>query len=295
MTPEEKLLALIQQDKKRAEQASPPTVAPPSSPAPAPVQEPPKAVVQESPRVAPPPPPAARKPAPPPPPAEAPVAPPPPSPPKLKLAERKDEETAEAPAPEPDTKTAPVEDKPAPGPRSKPATGTSLVASMPLRAMGLVHLNRALSVVVVLLIACVVYSIGSIRPENDDALERQVTNAGRVPIPVLAVPEDTESPLETYLEKVSTRNIFMLKVASGAPGGARTDTTASGIKDLKLMAVSIDSATPDESTAIIRNKVESKTYFVKPGQAVGTSEYVVDKVLGDRVVLKFRKQELELR
>ena len=47
--------------------------------------------------------------------------------------------------------------------------------------------------------------------------------------------------------------------------------------------------------AIIRGKADSKTYFVKLGQTVGDTDYVLDRVLPDRIILKQRKQEYELK
>jgi type II secretory pathway component PulC len=64
---------------------------------------------------------------------------------------------------------------------------------------------------------------------------------------------------------------------------------------LKLVGISMDTAVPEESLAIIRNKVDSKTYFVKVGESVGDTGIILARVLADRVILKSQKQELELK
>ena len=145
----------------------------------------------------------------------------------------------------------------------------------------------------ILLIALVALRIGAIRPGIAEALEKQVSGAGNRPLKPLVISEETVPALDAYLDKVSVRNLFIPKVAA-KEGGATPEPVGSP-KDLKLVAISIDSSVVSESIAIIKNKGDSKTYFVKSGQTIGSTEYVLDKVFSDHVIIKLRKQEFELK
>lgn len=156
-------------------------------------------------------------------------------------------------------------------------------------------LNRVLAAVVLLLVALMFYQIGAIRPGIAVALERQVTGAGSRPIHPLVVAQEPLPAVDAYLDKIAARNIFTARSqAKPEPGSPRPEATGAP-KDLKLVAVSLDASSPAESMAIIRNKAEAKTYFVKPGQSVGSSDYVLDRVYGDHAVVKLRSQEFELK
>ena len=318
MTPEEKLLALIQQDKRHVENVAQPPAGSVPQAAREPVAEMIKAepktlrkeTVAERPEPEAPVMPAVSKPIPAPapsvvPPASQPLSPAPESPSKTPPAvvKLKLVATPEVKTPKPEARPAQsdagkgVATLPSPSPVPSSGMAGSFVFSGPSSFGGLsmIHLNRVLGVVVIVLIAIVFYSVGGIQMAIDDSLERQVSGAGRVPMSALAVPEGDVQSLDAYLDKVGARNIFMLKTAASKDAGGGKSEPVSGIKELKLTAVSIDSSSPGESTAIIRNKTDSKTYFVKPGQSVGSTEYVLEQVFGDHVVLKSRKQEIELR
>jgi len=156
-----------------------------------------------------------------------------------------------------------------------------------------VLLNRALGVVVIMMIALVAFRISSIRAGISETIEKQVSGAGNRPIQSLVVSEEAVPALDAYLDKVSSRNIFAPKVTIRE--GEPKPEPAGSPKDLKLVAVSMDSTSVEESMAIIKNKGDSKTYFVKSGQTIGSTEYVLDKVFSDHVVIKLRKQEFELK
>ncbi len=307
MTPEEKLLALIQQDKRHADGAVPQNNVqkPSEAPSAAPVVGP---VVPVAPVPAPgsgglgsakpAPAPQAVAPVPALPPVQAAVNPPGPAEKKLKLAEVQ-ESVPTKPVPATPVPEAP---RPVPAPVQEPvktptvdvAGGASFVSLSSSRGVPLVLLNRILGAVVLLLIALVCFRMGAIRPGIAEALEQQVSGAGNLPIRTTRVSEDAIPPVETYLEKTSQRNIFAPKLAS-KDGGSAPIEAAGSPKDLKLVAVSMDSSAASESMAIIKNKADSKTYFVKSGQTVGSTDYVLDKVFSDHVVIKLRKQEFELK
>ena len=160
---------------------------------------------------------------------------------------------------------------------------------------GMTLVNRVLAVVVLALLVLVVYSVASSRSVIGKALDRQVSGAGSLSVPPQVVLEDQIPKLELYLEKISARDLLAEYVVK-KPGDVAVRPEAEGApKDLKLVAVSVDSASDGESMAIIKSKADSKTYFVKQGQTVGGTDYVLEKVLADRIVLKLRKQQYELK
>ena len=298
MTPEEKLLALIQQDKRHADGAAPSPVVPktqePVSPVPAPSLPP---VVTAAPA-----------------PSTSPVQ----SKPEIKVTplpvtandaanpgkEEKKLKLADAPAVKPvimpsavtaPPKTAsPSVDEPRQEVVAEPVGEVSFVSlSSSSSGVPLVLLNRALGVVVIMMIALVAFRISSIRAGISETIEKQVSGAGNRPIQSLVVSEEAVPALDAYLDKVSSRNIFAPKVTIRE--GEPKPEPAGSPKDLKLVAVSMDSTSVEESMAIIKNKGDSKTYFVKSGQTIGSTEYVLDKVFSDHVVIKLRKQEFELK
>ena len=159
----------------------------------------------------------------------------------------------------------------------------------------LTFLNRVLAAVVLALLAIVVYSIASIRPGIGKALDRQISGAGSLSLAPQVVIEEKVPRLEMYLEKISVRDILAEFVVPKPGEVVAKPEIAGAPKDLKLVAVSVDSASAEDSMAIIKSKADSKTYFVKAGQTVGDTEYVLEKVLADRVVLKLKKQQYELK
>lgn len=316
MTPEEKLLALIQADKRQApapaaEPVVPPAPAPavvPPAPAPAPVKPAAPAVVAPPPEPAPAKitPPAAPAPAPaktaapaaapsraePGPAAAMPKSEPKPEPATLKLKLVEDKlgvkesrdsavKTAEPLASLPPEPLAPEPLAPLP--------------AAPSSAFSLLLLNRILGVAVVALVLFLVFQIGSIRGGVAAAVEKQMQGAGALTVSPLSISEEAVPLLDTYLEKVGSRNLFVPRITPKDGSAPAVAETMGAPKDFKLVAISLDSSDASESTAIIRNKADSKTYFVKPGQTVGSTDYVLDRVASDRIVLKLRKQEFELK
>ncbi len=297
LTPEEKLLALIQRD--RREEAAPPvavaTPAPPvRPPAPAPVAVAP--VVAE---LAPP----------------APKVEPLPEK-KIKLSARAEQspvggtERSVTPSPEKVTPVRAVEVKPTPAAVQAESTPASAVETAPItmptgvalprpRVMtvrhgvgGLVLANRVMALVVLVLLVLVVYSVTSIQADVAKEVSGQVTSAGSSHLAPLAMAGEAVPALDYFLDKVSKRNLF---VPIGGPAPTNAPPVVGKAGDLKLVGVSIDDALPEESLAIIRNKVDSKTYFVKTGESVGDTGLTLTRVLADRVILKSHKQEVELK
>lgn len=108
-------------------------------------------------------------------------------------------------------------------------------------------------------------------------------------------PAQNVSPLKEsafYLEKVSSRDIF--KEGARAPVQQTAEAEPVEVDDVSdqfsLVGISW-SSNPD---VIIENKAESRTYFVKRGQPVGSGAKV-EAVFKDHVVLSREGREFELR
>lgn len=339
MTPEEKLLALIQQDKRQAnnvtpqekllalieqDKSKPESAAPVSSPTPVVVKAAPASVKPVLPVIAPAPAPA---------PAVtsfvsdvatpvkgvAPVAPLAPAPVKTSAARTEPLALAPRGASElvgvgggssPSVKTAEAlkgsaseDDKPV-----APVSGKSVVLASsyasailpalarPMRGSPMTMMNRGLAAVAALLVLAVFYSVAGTQRGINEEVRRQLSSAGEMSVVPVAIVEEPVSTAEALVDRVSGRNYFspIVTEKTSAGGGAAT-AVVGALKDLKLVAVSVDAATPSDSMGIIKNKADSKTYFVKIGETVGDTGMTLLKVLGDRLILKQGKQEFELK
>jgi type II secretory pathway component PulC len=163
-------------------------------------------------------------------------------------------------------------------------------ASIPL----LVMVNRALAVVVLVLVVFVFYSVASIRPGIAEDLRRQVEGAGSVSVSVATLVSEAVPEVGTYLGRLGSRNLFVPRSAAGGATNVVTEAAVPG-KDLMLLGVSVEPSAEAESMAIIKNKADQKTFFVKPGEPVGDTGLTLEKVLADRVILKRQKQAFELK
>lgn len=296
-TPEEKLLALIQQDKRQDESASnrgaeEPKGSPAATSASASAQSQAPAVVPTAQAVS-----------------------PPSTDEKLKLASLAAAPAAGtaqtvpdppskrggvvAPSPEERRSGTAAGDKEAPGAVGQPPAAvpeaeapSARLRMVSFRQEGLALFNRVLALVVLVLMILVVYSVTSIRADVAEEVAKQVSGVGSVPSAPLILPNDVVPPLDFYLEKVAKRDIFL------RPGDQMPTTNAVPVErteDLKLVAVSIDTASPAESMAIIKSKTSAKTHVVKVGQGIGSTGFTLERVLPDHVVVKNNKQEFELK
>jgi hypothetical protein len=173
----------------------------------------------------------------------------------------------------------------------RPVTGRA--PRVTIRQGGLALANRVLGLVVLVLLVLVVYSVASIQADVAEEVAKQVAGAGTFPLAPLIVTSQTVPSLDYYLEKVSRRNIFARLGPQFPPVTPIKDMGKAA--DLKLVGVSLDTVSPEESLAIIRSKPDSKMHFVKLGQAVGDTGLTLERVLPDRVILKGNKQEFELK
>lgn len=169
-------------------------------------------------------------------------------------------------------------------------TGRPASGRAGLTALGV--LNRTLGLVVLVLLIVVVYSAASVRSDVANRVREQMDGAGDLQPPSDTVEMAPAPPVEQFLARIATRSLFVSPVV--VTNEIKPDLAAA-VKDLKLMGISLDPKTPAESMVIIRNKALSQTYFIKPGQVVGETGLVLDRILSDRAVLKQKKQEIELR
>lgn len=259
LSPEERLLKVIQQGKAAPAAATVP-VAENKAEKPAP------AVVVPAPV-----PPAAEKPAPKP---ATPVAEPGAA--KLKLAPvdktDKTERTESADKVEPAAPVAPA-----------PERGVFL---------GLRGVNRILFAAVVVGILVVAYDLWADRPAERMSFAGEAALVEKFPQP------ESLPPLDTLMQKIGDRNLFTLppKLADN-----KTDKPDKFTKvekptaNFKLMGVSLDSKQPEESMAIIREQTSGNTYFLKTGQRLADSDFMLGPIRAESVILKTQRGELELR
>lgn len=216
-------------------------------------------------------------------------------------------EAKPAPAPLPTPQPVKAADIPAVETASLPATqqpNNTATASSPLpqslqfpsiRISGVTVTNRVLAAMVMLLIVAVFYSVAGTQRSIDADIQRQMSGAGEMAVIPLAIADETVPSVEVLLEKVGSRNFFSPKPSEKGKSGTDIPEATGAVKDLKLVAVSLDATTDSESMAIIKTKADSKTHFVKLGESVGDTGFVLTKVLADRIVLRQRKQEFELK
>jgi hypothetical protein len=152
-------------------------------------------------------------------------------------------------------------------------------------------LNRVLALVVLVLLVIVVYSVASVRSDIDKAMVRQLNQAGSVPVHPVGIEAVIPPPVDVYLGKVSGRDLFRLaEVEKGALSNAPPAEA-----EFRLVGVSLDARDAKGSMAILRSKSSSQTFFVKVGEALGSTGFTLDRVLADRAILKKQKQEIEVR
>jgi len=105
-------------------------------------------------------------------------------------------------------------------------------------------------------------------------------------------------PLDSYLQMARSRNLFQI---GASPAATESDTAAPAadtsqkqreekvLSQFRLVGISWS----DDPDAMIENKTEAKTYFIKRGQEVGGVS--VAAIYKDRVILSYEGTEVELR
>lgn len=109
--------------------------------------------------------------------------------------------------------------------------------------------------------------------------------------------KDPVEPLQEssyYFQKISTRDIFKEGAKEVAPKEEKVmeapAATAEAIQNLALVGISW-SKNPD---AIVEDKSQQRTFFVKRGQMIGDN-VKVEAIFKDHVIVSFEDREYELR
>jgi hypothetical protein len=158
--------------------------------------------------------------------------------------------------------------------------------------LGLRGVNRILLAAVVVGILAVAYDLWADRPAERMSFKSDFALTDKFPQPV-SLP-----PMDTLMQKVGDRNLFNLPAK---PVDNKTDKTDRAPKvekpaaNFKLMGVSPDDKHPEESMAIIHDQTSGNTYFLKSGQRLADTEYTLGAIRAESVILKTLKGEMELR
>jgi len=102
-------------------------------------------------------------------------------------------------------------------------------------------------------------------------------------------------PEEIYLEKAKRRDIFQFadekrkKLVDFKEDKQKETKLTTLMQDLKLVGISWS----DEPDAIVENSKIKKTYFVKKGYRI--DELFVKEIFKDRVILRYKGEEVELK
>lgn len=167
---------------------------------------------------------------------------------------------------------------------SKPMAAASIVLPIKLHDIDFKKVNRALWVILILLILLAAYYVFK-RPNlskvTSAIFESGYQARGSKPI-------DTFKPLAFYAEQARKRDIFH-PVTSAIKGIAGSGLQAL-TKDLGLAGIYQPVGKPSE--AMIEDKAAKKTYFLKTGDEIKGMK--VKAILKDRVILQYGEEEMEL-
>jgi hypothetical protein len=278
LTPEERLLKVIQQGKAADATAgasasvSPPAAPPAEKASDTRTDKPSKTDSAE--KTAPPPSPVEK-------PAPKPVAPVPAAEPggaKLKLAPEAKNKTDRTDQPDSTDRTDKAEAGATPAPQ--PERGA---------VIGLRGINRILLAAVVAGILAVAYDLWADRPVAQLSFDGDVALVDKFPQPV-ALPA-----LDNLMQKVGDRNLFNVPTKVADPKTDRPQKVEAPVANYKLMGVSLDEKQPGESMALIREQNTGNTYFLKTGQRLADSDFTLGSIRPESVTLKTQKGEIELR
>lgn len=159
-------------------------------------------------------------------------------------------------------------------------------------AIGLRGVNRILLAAVIAGILIVAYDLWADRPAARAPTESDIALVDKFPQPE-ALP-----PLDVLMQKTGTRNLFLLPAPVADNKTDKADKTPKPDKpaaNFKLMGVSLDSRQPEESMALIRDQASGNTYFLKTGQRLADSEFTLGPIRAESVMLKTQRGEIELR
>jgi hypothetical protein len=103
------------------------------------------------------------------------------------------------------------------------------------------------------------------------------------------VDQKQDSSLDTYQKIITQKNIFAPPVADKSKPAVGTETTLSGLaKDLRLVGI----IPGDDPQAIIEDKKNSQTLFLKIGERIGEIE--IKEISNGKVVLGYNSETVTL-
>lgn len=179
-----------------------------------------------------------------------------------------------------------------PGPDVPAQTGLGQLLGGGGKKITIAMVNRYLFLIVLVLMGVVIYDLllartGGATAEPVGGIVNKTPLAAWKVIPL--------NPVNVYTEQFAKRDIWK-QPGEEKPGEGKKDADKKAVpqSSFKLVALSIDRGAPAESMAIISDQASAKTYFVKGGQPLGETGYVLEKLFDDRVILKSRKGELNL-
>jgi len=154
------------------------------------------------------------------------------------------------------------------------------------REPNLKALNKFLLVISILLLGYSVMDFALNRPDIREVRtkSRHVREEGEAGSMV-----SETRPFLHYLEMVQRRNIFSpIALKQVEKPEVKEKQLQEMVSDLDLVGISLD----DEPMAMIENKKEEKTFFLKKGDKIG--EFEIEEIQENKVILNFKGNKIEL-
>jgi len=174
-------------------------------------------------------------------------------------------------------------------------TATAIFASpINLREQDIKAINKILAVICIAVTALVFYYLINKRPNIVDITGRPYD----APFPRKSKETmQAFKPLSFYMDSVKKRDIFRLppekkdvKAASAEGKEAAAKKLKQLIGGLKLQGISWG-ASPK---AMVKDELDGQVYFLKEGEAIGTSGIKIKTISKDKVIVGYKKEEMEL-
>ena len=144
--------------------------------------------------------------------------------------------------------------------------------------------NRSLVIILAIILAAAIFSGINKGPNLSKLTSISSRYMNQITKPK---PAESFKPLAYYTEQVRKRDLFSPNTSeASASGGRRSQQEIA--KDLSLAGI-YQGEYPE---AMIEDKVEKKTYFLKEGDEIKGMK--VKSILKDRVILQYESQDIEL-
>lgn len=156
-----------------------------------------------------------------------------------------------------------------------------------LREPNLKVLNKVFLVISMGLLTYSIMDFVFRRPDIEEVYRKSRLVKKREP---LRKPAEEPRPFLHYLEVVRRRNIFSpIRLKEAEKPEVKKKRVQEMAKDLSLVGISWDDKEP---VAMIEDKKEKKTYFLKKGGMI--NKLKIENILKDRVILSFGGEKVEL-